>query len=149
MANMTLIYGGLISLIESTLPTYTRLADALDVTANDILRINKGYSLAIDGGENTFRQICPDQISVSRTFTVTLTNLYTANETDAVGRATLENALYEDAHALWKAVWPITHLGGVQVSNVHYSSDEGIASLFGENLQAISIVSVITAEYFE
>lgn len=151
MANISLIYDGLITLIETKLPTYSRLADAYDIDNNDILSIVSGYSLALSSGTNTERYITGSSLSTDRGFSLTLTNLYTANETDPVGRAVQEKSLLEDAYSIWKEL-QVTHaLGGVQVSPIKYTDDTGINYIESEtyNGKAISIVSAISAEYFE
>lgn len=148
MANLSLIYEGLISLIESKLPTYNRLADAYDDAANDLIRIEKGYSLGISSGENTERYITGDTLASNRTFSFKITNLYTANEGDPVARATQEKALYEDAFLVWKELEKISVLNGIDVMNARYLSDDGIEYL-GDEKKAITIISAISAEYEE
>ncbi len=149
MANLSLIYDGLITLIEAQLSSYHRLADAIDIASNDILRLEKGYSLAISGGENTDRFIQDSSLSTSRSFTMTLVNLYVASELDPVARSLQEKNLLEDAYLVWKQLQTVTFLGGIQVANAKYESDEGIVYLDGDDKKGISITSVLSAEYFE
>lgn len=149
MANLSSIYDGLITLIQSKLTTYTRMADAYDVENNDMLSIVKGYSLGILDGSNTQRTITCDQLSSVRNFQFTVTNFYTANDNDPSGRASVEKSLIEDAFLVWKALQAIHSLGGVQISGALYVDDTGIQYLEAENGKAISVVSTISVEYFE
>jgi len=152
MAAFTSIYNGLITLIETKLSTYTRLADAYDLENNDILRIVKGYSLAIADGVNTERTIC-NELSVERNFIFKLTNLMSANELDPIARAVIEKSIIEDAILVWKELQKTHYLGTVQVSSVKYLSDEGLEYIFKasdvQSSKAIGIASLITLEYFE
>jgi len=149
MANLSSIYDGLITLIQTQLPAYIRMADAYDVTNNDILSIIKGYSLAIKSGVNTQRNITCAELSSERTFELTLTNLYTANDNDPTGRATIEKSIMEDAFKVWKSLQAIHSLGGVQISGALYSDDTGLEYLDTEDGKAITVVSSILVEYFE
>jgi hypothetical protein len=148
MANATLIYGGLISLIETKLPAYSRLADAYDVEANDALRLQKGYSLGISTGENTFRYIEGSQLASRREFILSFANVLSADSLDASGRASAELSLFEDVFSVWKELQKTTVLGGVQVAECGYISDNGIEYL-GDVQKTIVIVSAVSAEYFE
>ena len=149
MATVTKVYDGLITLIDANTTNYTRMADAYDVTNNDILRIVKGYSLGFGAGNNTERYLTKKELTLERSFILTFTKLYTAIETDPTTRATLEKSLMEDAFAVWKALETVSHLGTAQVANAKYIDDAGITYLFDENIKAISIVSTISVEYFE
>jgi hypothetical protein len=145
--NLSLMYDGLVAYIKGKLPAYIQLADAYDPVLNDSLRLQKGFSVGIGSGVNTERQFGCPQLSLERTFNVTFTNLYSANETDASARATVEKTLMDDAFDVWKGLESITYLGAVQ-TNVKYVDDSGIQPLDGE-YKYITVVSVITAEYFE
>jgi len=147
MSNGSLIFDGLITLIESKLPAYHRMADAYDIESNEILTLEQGYSLGIAGGENTERTMC-DNLYINRAYNFTVSKLYTALETDPVARATQEKALYEDAFLVWRELQKVTALGGVQVFSAKYITDEGIEYL-GDDQKIITIVSAISAEYFE
>jgi hypothetical protein len=149
MAYFSLIYDGLISLIAGELSTYKRLPNAYDILENDILRAVKGYALSIGGGENTHRYIDGTMLTHKRDFTFTLTNLVTANELDATGRAVVEKAIFEDAYKVWKKLVSTTHLGNIQVSTVEYTSDTGIEFYYTDSNKVISLVSTLTLEYFE
>jgi len=146
MANISLVYDGLITLIEAALPAYKRLSDAYEAEDNDWLRIVKGYSLGFTEGTNTNREICPD-VSIARGFTFTLTNLYAANDADPVARSAVEKSLLEDAALVWKQVELTDELNGVQTPNATYVSDGGIEYI--NDKKAISITSAITVEYYE
>lgn len=149
MGAISNIYDGLITLIEANTTNYVRLADAYDIENNDILRIEKGYSLGFLVGSNTNRYLTGDKLTLERSFNLTFTNLYTAIETDPTTRATIEKQFMEDAYDVWKALEVVSHLGGTQVANARYNSDDGIQYLFDENIKAITIVSEISVEYFE
>jgi len=149
MAKLTSIYNGLHTFIQGKLPTYSRLADAYDVELNNNLALQNGYSLALLDGENTELEFsCDDRMSVERSFILTFTNIYAANRADQTARGDAEVALIEDAMKIWKGLVPITHLGGVQVANAKYLNDGGIEYL-GDTQKFITIVSAISAEYFE
>ena len=147
MANGSLVFDGLITLIESKLPAYHRMADAYDIERNEILSLEQGYSLGMAGGENTERTIC-DSLYINRAYNFTVSKLYSAIETDAVARATQEKALYEDAFLVWRELQKVQYLNGVQVFSAKYITDDGIEYL-GDEQKIITIVSAISAEYFE
>lgn len=146
MSNISLIYDGLVSLIETTLPTYTRLPDGYGVGGNNDINLNQGFSVGFGTGENTKRLVCGN-ISIARSFNVSFTKLRAFTDENAIGRATEEKALMDDAFAVYDALRDTDYLGGVQVSNLAYDSDGGIE--FSEDNQHLIINSVITAEYFE
>jgi len=148
MSNGSLVYDGLITLIESKLTAYHRLADAYEIGDNDLIRLEKGYSLGIAGGENTERYLDGVQLTIDRAYNLTLSNLYTAHETDPIERATQEKALYEDAFLVWKELQKISVLNGVQVIRARYVTDQGIEYI-EDDRKVITIVSAISAEYFE
>lgn len=152
MSNFSLLYDGLITLIEGQLSTYKRLSDAYDVENNDMLRIAKGYSLAIASGENTNRTLC-GQLSEERNFIFKLTNLAAVNELDPVAKATIEKSIMEDIRKVYRKLQTTHSLGTVQVSSIRFNTDEGIEYLFREDAaqanKAIGVSSLITLEYFE
>lgn len=149
MGAISNIYDGLITLIQANTTGYIQLADAYDIGSNDILRIEKGFSLGFLNGANTNRYLTKEELTLERSFNITFTNLYTAIETDPVTRSAIEKQFMEDAFVVWKALEVVSHLGGTQVANARYVSDEGIQYLFDESIKAITIVSEISIEYFE
>jgi len=149
MAKISLIYDGLISLIEDQLTGYTRLANAYDIESNDILRVVKGYSVGFSSGSNTDRYICDEKLTTNREFIFTVTNLMTANEADATGRAVIEKSIIEDCYKVWKKLQSTYYLGIVQVASCKYLEDAGIEYTFGDNQKAISVISSLSIEYFE
>ena len=149
MANISLIYDGIITLVEAQLSTYSRLADAYNVESNDILRLVKGYSVGFGPGNNTERYITDGMLTTEHTFTLTLTNLFTANDADPSGRATIEKSLMEDAYKIWKKLQTTNYFGSIQVANCKYINDNGIEYTFGDNHKAISVISTLSVEYFE
>lgn len=149
MANFSLIYDGLITLIEAEIPTYSRLSDGYNLENNDELRLAKGYGLGIAEGLNTERYITGSELTSSRVFILSLTRILSANETDAVGRATVEKSLFEDTFKIWKKLQITDHLGGVQITEAKYVDDSGIQFVFDDNTKVISMVSNISLEFFE
>jgi len=146
LSNISLIYDGMVDLVSATLPTYTRLPDSYGVGGNNDINLNQGFSVGFGSGENTNRQIC-DKISIARLFNVRFTKLRAFTDDNAVGRATEEKALMDDAFSLYNILRETDYLGGVQVSSLAYVSDGGIE--FSEDNQHLIINSVISAEYFE
>jgi len=149
MANFSLIYDGLVSLINGELTGYTQLTDSVLNDENSLLRSVKGYTLAIGGGSNTNREICPATLSMERVFDITVVNLLTASQLDTSARSIDEKALFEDCFKIWKKLETVDFLGGIQVANAKYLDDSGIEYFFGDNTKAISITSSISVEYFE
>jgi len=149
MGNFSLIYDGLVSLIETKLPEYVRLSDPYDLTNNDSLRLGQGYALGISDGENTERFITCDQLTTRRGFIIGLTRLYAANETDPAARAAIEKSIMEDIRSIWKELQTTDHLNNVQVASVKYLADTGIEYVFDDSTSNISVVSSISLEFFE
>lgn len=149
MSNITIIYDGMITLIGSKLTGYSRLADAYNVESNDILRIVKGYSLGLGSGSNTERYISDGILTTDRLFTLTLTNLLTANEADPIAKAIIEKSILEDCYKVWKQLQITNYLSTVQVANCKYIEDTGVEYTFGDNHKAISVISTLSVEYFE
>ena len=89
-----------------------------------------------------------NQISTARAFRFVVSKLYASSEIDPLARALEELALYDDAFKVWKELQKVSVLGGVQVSDAKYVTDGGIEYL-GDDQKVITIVSAISAEYFE
>lgn len=146
MSNVSLIYDGLVDLIQGALPDYNRLPDAYAVGGNDDIRLNSGFSVGFGSGLNTKRLVCGN-ISIVRTFNVRFTKLSASTEDDEIGRSAEEKALMDDAFSIYDLLETTDYLGGVQVSSLYYETDEGIT--FSEDGQHLIINAAISAEYFK
>jgi hypothetical protein len=146
LSNVSLVYDGLVSLIEDALPDYTRLPDSYGVGGNDDISMISGFSVGFGPGLNTKRFIC-GKVSILRTFNIRFTKLRAFTDENAIGRATEEKALMDDSFSIYDLLEDTTSLGGVQVSSLYYDADGGIE--FSEDNQHSIINAAISAEYFE
>ena len=142
------IQDALEALIKTTLPSYVKLSDAVDVADNPNIYLNKGFATAIGPAVREQKELC-NGLFIARSFTVVLTNTYNAS-LDAETRKDLEQALAVDQTALMLALEGNRALSGT-CTNAVYVSDNGIEYIVDEQYQKqyIGIVSDINIQYIE
>ena len=145
MANASLIYDGVVSLIQTVLPDHVRLPDGYDVGGNDDLSLNKGFSVGFGSALNTQRLQC-NKISIERNYNLRFTKLAAASSSDEIGLADEQKALMNEAFLVYDELRKTNTLNNITV-NINYVSDGGIE--FSEDLQHMIINAVVSAEYFE
>jgi hypothetical protein len=145
MANSSLIYDGIVSLIEGILPDHIRLPDGYEVGGNDDLSLNQGFSVGFGSGINTQRLQC-NKISIVRTYNLRFTKLAAASSSDAIGLSDEQKALMNEAFLVYDELRKTNTLNDITV-NINYQTDGGIE--FSEDLQHMIINAEVSAEYFE
>lgn len=151
MSLISTAYAALLARIETVLDTqaqgYKRIPNPYEVGTNTELVLRKGYGLAILPAENTNRQVnC--KVSISRQIEVILTRLYTGNEADAPGKASLEQLILEDQHELINDFEQDISING-STMYTKYVGDSGIEFVSGVTGRFFMLKTQFTLEYME
>jgi hypothetical protein len=141
------VYDGLITLIGTALPAYTKIPNPYEPSNNASLLLTKGFGLGFSTASNTKRQICRID-STSRNFVVVLINRVTATDHDTTAHATLEKSLLEDLETIKLALANDITLGG-KAAKAEWQDDSGIEYLENDRAQYLSVQSTIGVEYFD
>lgn len=137
------------TIIETALPTYQKLTDAIDTADNVNLMLAKGYRVGYGAADNSSRDWCTTEIARKRQFSFVMTNIYVPN-LDADARETTEDTLINDQNTVILAIHSDPTLGST-ASNSDFAFDNGIEYLLDDagEKQYIMIVTTLTVEYFE
>ena len=142
------IQDALEGLINTTLPTYVKLSDAVDIADNPNVYLSKGFATAIGAANREEKELC-NGLFIARSFAVILTNTYNP-DLDAETRKDLEQSLVVDQTALLLAIEGNRALNGT-CTNAVYVGDNGIEYIVDEQYQKqyIGIVTDINIQYIE
>lgn len=147
MSKISTIYDALITRLTTLYPTHKRLANPYTPSENNALLLTQGWGLAVGVGVNT-EEFLGCKLSIDRQFTVVHTRKYIALEADAVTKADVEKALFEDQFLLFQDLEEDITLSGLAV-NVKFVSDSGLEFVQAGNDKFLLISSVLTAKYYE
>lgn len=148
MSTISSIYDALQTLVGTTLfPTKLELVNPIDIPANADQILKNGWGIAVGNASNTFRQVSC-QLSISRSFTFTLTRQIEAIHIDTAARATTEKALLEDHYTLIKELEKNAQLSGLY-KKLDYQSDNGIEEIVADKKSFLMIQTQVEVEYFE
>jgi hypothetical protein len=144
---VTSVYDALVTLIGTTLSTYTKIINPYIPEDNSELFLVKGYGVGFGNGENTERQLSC-KLSVLRTFKVILVNQVVLTDHDELGHASLEKTILEDSIKILSALETNTTLNGNAIKSI-YRTDSGIEFLEGDRSKYLLLEIDIECEYFE
>lgn len=144
---ITTIYNNLISRIESTLTTYTRIPNPYAPEENPELFLRKGYGIGIGSAENSRRLIC-GYFSINRNFSILLINQILTTDSNSSSRGDFERLLMEDHYSLINALEVDNNLGGAAVKT-NFTADSGIQFVAGEMGKYILCELTFEVEYLE
>ena len=144
---ITSIYNNLITLVESTLASYTRIPNPYAPDENPELFLRKGYGVGVGPAENTRRVIC-GFLSVNRSFSILLINQILTTDTNSASRGDFERLLLEDQYSLINALEVDNNLSGNAVK-VMFANDSGIQFISGEKGKYILLEIQFDIEYLE
>ena len=147
MSAITNIYNVLETMIETALPTYSKIPNPYVVEDNPELLMETGYGLAIGPGNNTERLVGCKK-TYEREFVIVLINEVTTTDTNLDQREALEKSIVEDHYKVFSAIEVDPDLGGYAVKGV-LLNDSGIQYLDTGIQKYILIEISVTAEYFE
>jgi len=148
MSKISTIHDGIVSLIQTELPTYAQLPNPYALELNNELYLTKGFGVAVAAAQRTDRTLSC-QFSWEREFQIVLTNQVTATDHDITARQTITKAMLEDHYALAHEIEKTALLSGVAV-NFRIVSDSGLQFLeLGERGRYFILVISTLAEYFE
>ena len=145
MSNVSDIYDGLITIVQTVLPDYTQLPDAYFTSGNNDIDMISGFSLGFGEGSNTKREFCRS-ISIERTFNLRLTRLRAVTDEDVSGRSTEEKQIMDDLFLVADELNKTTTVSGHDIT-INYETDTGI--VLTEDEQHLTINATIVVEYFE
>lgn len=145
--NITGIYNRLITDIEATLTSYTRIPNPYAPEENPELFLRKGYGIGIGTADNTRRLIC-GFFSVKRNFSIMLINQILTTDSNSSSRGDFERLLMEDQYSLLNALELDNTLSGNAVSTM-FSADSGIQFISGEMGKYIICETTFEIEYLE
>ena len=147
MTKISQIYAALETVIETELPTYRKIPNPYDSSANANVILRQGYGIVAGAGSNTNR-VLGCEMSIARDFGVILTKQIAKTEHDADGRTNQEKALFEDQYLLVKSLEKNPSLTGT-AAKVGFVGDNGIEVLDLETGRYFVLVSQFNVEYFE
>lgn len=148
MSRISDIRDSLTSIVETALPDYTKVADAIQVEDNALQFLNKGFAVGYGPGEGVYDEWCMGQMHQRREFRIAVTNLYQPNAMPDY-RESLETALAEDQFKVISAITKDITLTGV-ATNSQFAFDGGVEYLeAADGKQYIAIVSSFSVDYIE
>jgi hypothetical protein len=149
MSQISTIVDQLRLLIKTTLASRStkELKNPIDILSNDWVALDGGFGLDIATGLNTKRMVgC--QLSISRTFNITLTNMVKSIHNDVDSRFTTEKTLLEDHYLLVKELEKNAPLAQYY-TKLNYISDSGIVHVDEGKKNFLMIQLQVEIEYFE
>lgn len=147
MTKIADIYDNIITLVETTVPTFKRIPNPYGLDENAAIILRKAYGLAIGAGNNTGRYIgC--YTTWEREFTLGLITQVVNTENDATGRALVEIDLLDAHRALLLAFENDGNLSG-QAILCEVTDDGGIEYLPGESGKFLALQIGLRVEYQE
>jgi hypothetical protein len=148
MSDISTAYDAMLTRLAALYPSHKRLENPYILDRNSDMLLNQGYGLAIGPAENTER-FSSCQLSVRRDMIVSITRVVRANEFDIGKKDSAWKTVMEDQALLIADVEADPTLGSTEVVNAKYSTDSGIQPIFGDKDNFVSVVTVVSIEYFE
>jgi len=148
MSKITLITNELHSILGTTLPTYARIPDSIDIEDNAETYLRKGYSILI--GDTAPQQITTKQLmDQTRIFGISLVQQVFQSEHNATGIESAKLALMEDAFTLVKEL----HFNNDTISDnaidCNFVGDNGVDYLEGERNKYYFLTASFEIKYRE
>jgi hypothetical protein len=147
MTGASNVFNALTSKMATLFPTYYRIANPYDISANPETLLKKAWGIAIGSGQNTERYVgC--FATWQRQFTIGLIKQVVNTENDATGKATVEKSLLEDCQTLIIDVEGDPSLAGIAIKSV-VEGDSGIQYVDGKQSNFLAIEVSLLVEYQE
>ena len=147
MSKITTIYNAITTKLQTTLPTFQRIANPYTIDENTAILMKRAYGLAIGEGTNTARYVgC--LTTWERSFTIGLVTQVVTTENDATGRANIEKEILEAHKSLLTAFEVDPTLGAVCIKAV-IESDGGINYIDGARSKFLAVELTLRVEYQE
>lgn len=149
MSKISTILDSLRALVKTTLPTRStkELKNPIDILSNDLPSLDSGFGIDVSNGTNTFRQVgC--NLSVSRVFNITLTNMVKSIHNDVDSRYTVEKTVLEDHYLLIKELEKNAPFA-TTYTKLNYLSDSGIIHVDEGKKNFLMMQIQIEIEYTE
>lgn len=141
------VYDALVTLIGTTLSSYTKIMNPYIPEDNAEIFMVKGYGVGFGAATNTERLLAC-KLSVLRNFKVVLINQVVVTDHDELGHAALEKSILEDSIKILSALETDTTLNGNAVKS-KYVTDSGIEFLEGDRTKYLLLEIDVEIEYFE
>jgi hypothetical protein len=132
-------------LVDNFGTTHKKLVNPYDLTANDDKLLNRGYGFRVSSGLNPLT-VLDCMTSIERTIEIILTVVNRGTERDITIREDAEKVLLEDHIKLVKALRVNTD---EPLAKLEYVSDNGIESIFDEEINFLAIKSTYNIRYIE
>lgn len=147
MSKISNIYDGLVSQMETTLSSHTRIPNPYDLTQNNEQFLTLGWGIAIEDAERTDRSMC-NKIWIRRTFLIKITRLVATLEMAVDERVTAEKALLEDLKSVYNDLYS-ENLSIADANLIEVIPDDGVEFIKGDKFDFVSATVTVTAEYNE
>jgi hypothetical protein len=126
---------------------WLQIPNGFDVPSNANGFLRQGYGLAIGQGVNKNRELSL-QISIDRTFVVSISREVFKTDGDASGYGTVAKQLMEDLFSLVADFEKNTTLNTGQIF-CHYESDNGIQPIENGDFSGVYVSATFTVALFE
>lgn len=143
---ITTISDGLVARVAALLTSHTRLSNPYDLANNNDLVLTQGYGVALGSAAPTRRSMSC-QVSVKRTFRISLTRRAPAIEGDAATRFSTERTLLEDLQTLIDDFEKNNALLTTGDYLVMYDRDTGIFPVRAGSNSYLAVTMDVTVEY--
>lgn len=146
MSKITTIYNQWETVVESLLPSYTKIVNPYQLDDNPEILMRSGYGILMGPAINRNR-ILSCKVSIERTFSMFLVNHITTTPNQKVNMANLEKAIMEDQFLILKDIELNASLTAAE--RAAYQGDGGIEFLEGESSRHLLLETQFLVEYFE
>ncbi len=143
---ITTIYTGLVTRIETLLSTHKRLTNPYDLAGNSDQILAKAWGLCLRPGANT-RRIMSCANTVKRNFTIPITRKFVSRELDATKKADCERDLMEDLQILIDDFEKNNALIDTGKYTVSYNGDTGIVPVKQNQDAFLAVVVEVSVDY--
>lgn len=147
MSRVSDLYEKMITKIEATLTSYTRMPNPYEPSENPSLFMRQGFAVGFGPALNTERMVC-DKVTIQRTMNVLLVIQVLSTEMNSSGRAAFEKTIMDDAFSLIKAFENDVDLTG-STTTIKFEGDSGIQYVEGDSEKYLFLETNFNVEYFE
>lgn len=153
MTNISTAFTALKTVLQTLFPEgsgYFQLTNPYNIDENPDAALLQGWGLAFGPGENTER-LLSCSLSLSRSFTVTLTRARFGGDSITENKEEAELALFEDQFLLIKELEnDVTLNNNISgITRIVFRSDGGIEDVVTDNDHYVKLTSTFQMEYFE
>lgn len=144
-STITTIQTQLYSILSTTFPTKSELADPYDVENNDDFMLKNGFGIEMGAASNSYEGGSANILT--RTFTFPLTSEVFDLDRSSASRKLIEKSLFEDEITMLKALSSFNL--SKEVANVEFLNDNGIVKVTTDKSNYLVLRVAVEIAYIE